>query len=115
MQNKGTPTDDNMIKTITYSVVGGGICLAFMPGYIPYVICYSGIIGSLYGIGGTPTDDNMIKTITYSVVGGGICLAFMPGYIPYVICYSGIIGSLYGIGKILEKYKDGGLLEYMYY
>lgn len=51
MQNKGTPTDDNMIKTITYSVVGGGICLALMPGYIPYVICYSGIIGSLYGIG----------------------------------------------------------------
>ena len=50
MKNKGTPTDDNTIKTITYSIVGGSICLTLMPGYIPYVICYSGIIGSLYGI-----------------------------------------------------------------
>lgn len=50
MQNKGTPTEDNMIKTITYSIVGGSICLTLMPGYIPYVICYSGIICSLYGI-----------------------------------------------------------------
>ena len=51
MKNKGTPTEDNTIKIITYSVVGGGICLALMPGYIPYAICYGGIIGSLYGIG----------------------------------------------------------------
>lgn len=51
MNNKGTPNEDNNIKTITYSVIGGGICLTLMPGYIPYVICYGGIIGSLYGIG----------------------------------------------------------------
>ena len=51
MKNKGTPTEDNTIKTITYSIVGGSICLSLMPGYIPYAICYGGIIGSLYGIG----------------------------------------------------------------
>lgn len=50
MKNKGTPTEDNTIKVITYSVVGGGVCLALIPGYIPYIICYSGIIVSLYGV-----------------------------------------------------------------
>lgn len=40
----------NDIEIITYSIVGGVLILYLMPSYIPYMICYSGIIGSLYGI-----------------------------------------------------------------
>lgn len=40
----------NNIEIITYSVLGGILILYLMPSYIPYAICYSGIIFSLYWI-----------------------------------------------------------------
>lgn len=40
----------NDIEIMTYSILGGALILYLMPSYIPYVICYSGVIGSLYGI-----------------------------------------------------------------
>ena len=51
MKKKDTSDHDNTIEILTYSIIGGVICLSLMPGYIPYAICYGGIIGSLYGIG----------------------------------------------------------------
>lgn len=49
MNDNNKPSID--MEKILYSVVGGVICLNFMPGYIPYVVAYSGLIGSLLGIG----------------------------------------------------------------
>ena len=51
MKKNNTSDHDNTIEILTYSIIGGVICLSLMPGYIPYAICYGGIIGSLYGIG----------------------------------------------------------------
>lgn len=48
MNNKDKQKND--IEIITYSIVGGVLILYLMPSYIPYIICYTGIIRSLYGI-----------------------------------------------------------------
>ena len=42
--------DRNDTEVMAYSIIGGILILYLMPQYIPYAICYSGILGSLYGI-----------------------------------------------------------------
>ena len=51
MKNKNTSDHDNTTEILTYSVVGGMICLYCIPQYIPHAICYGVIFLSLYGIG----------------------------------------------------------------
>lgn len=40
----------NGVEIMSYSVVGVALILYLMPSCIPYIICYTGIIGSLYSI-----------------------------------------------------------------
>ena len=51
MKNKNAYSDTNTPEILTYSVVGGMICLCCIPQYIPHAICYGVIFISLYGIG----------------------------------------------------------------
>lgn len=40
----------NDVEVVIYSLLGGGVILYLIPRYISYVICYMGIIMSLYSI-----------------------------------------------------------------
>ena len=36
-------------EKVIYTALGGGLILTFVPAYIPYVVCFSGLLISLYG------------------------------------------------------------------
>lgn len=46
MENK----EHGGLEKIIYSALGGFVILKLAPMYIPYVICYGGLMVSLYGI-----------------------------------------------------------------
>ena len=51
MKNNNTSSNENNnMELIAYSILGGAIISAFIPTYMPVVVCGSGLILSLYGV-----------------------------------------------------------------
>lgn len=42
--------DHSIFEKTIYSVIGGFIILSMAPGYIPYCLCFGGLMVSAYGI-----------------------------------------------------------------
>ena len=50
--------NNNEKEFMIYSALGGGLIACFMPVYIPMLLCWGGLLGSLYGIANVISKSN---------------------------------------------------------